>query len=236
MDENAGGAAQLPTSCARAPNEAALGRATWSLGVVRAGRDRGLLVCDHRRMTSEVDPAAQALVILASFENRYAAEHFLASLGRDFRKQARKGRLSAFVVSGNKDGSLKLTQSRVLTTAGLTSALIRVSASMMVGLIGMFSMLKGANVERHALGERAAHVGLDEHKAHPILAQAGPNAAITMVCCDDPEMGQTVASHASDRAIASWDGSRSEFLADLDPGSTHDWVRTALGEPSRAKG
>jgi hypothetical protein len=63
-------------------------------------------------MTSEVDPAAQALVILASFENRYAAEQFLASLGRDFGRQARKERVSAFVVSGNKDGSLKLTQSR----------------------------------------------------------------------------------------------------------------------------
>jgi hypothetical protein len=106
---------------------------------------------------------------------------------------------------------------------------------MMVGLIGIFSMLKGANVERRALGERAAHVGLDEHTAHAILAQAGSNTAIAMVCCDDPETGQTVASHASDRAIASWDDSRLEFLAGLDPGSTHDWVRTALGEPSSAK-
>ena len=68
-------------------------------------------------MTSKADPAAQASVIVASFENRHAAEHCLASLGRGFRKQARKGHVTAFVISANKDGSLKLTQSRVVTKA-----------------------------------------------------------------------------------------------------------------------
>ena len=29
-----------------------------------------------------------------------------------------------------------------------------------------------------------------------------------------------------------WDGSRAEFLAGLDPGSQHDWLRAAVGEPS----
>ena len=62
-------------------------------------------------MASEVD-AAQDLVILASFENRHAAEHMLAALGRGFRKKHRKGHATALVISGNKDGSLKLTQSR----------------------------------------------------------------------------------------------------------------------------
>ena len=46
-------------------------------------------------------------VILASFENRHAAEHMLASLRRGFRKKHRKGHATALVISGNKDGSLK---------------------------------------------------------------------------------------------------------------------------------
>ena len=69
-------------------------------------------------MAPAVDPAQESIV-LASFENRHAAEHMLASLGRGFRKKARKGQVSAFVVSANKDGSLKLTQARVLTRSGV---------------------------------------------------------------------------------------------------------------------
>jgi hypothetical protein len=68
-------------------------------------------------MASEGDAAQGAgeeAVVLASFENRHVAEHMLLSLGRGFRKKARKGGATAFVVSGNKDGSLKLTESRVL--------------------------------------------------------------------------------------------------------------------------
>ena len=84
---------------------------------------------DDSHMPSEVDHAVQASVILASFENRHVAEHMLASLGRDFWKQARKGRVSAMVLSANKDGSLKSTQSRVLTAAGLTSALLGIVAA-----------------------------------------------------------------------------------------------------------
>ena len=53
-------------------------------------------------MAPEVDPAQESIV-LASFENRHAAEHMLASLGRGFRKKARKGQVSAFVVSANKE-------------------------------------------------------------------------------------------------------------------------------------
>jgi hypothetical protein len=44
---------------------------------------------DDAHMASEVD-AAQESVVLASFANRHAAEHMLASLGREFRKKARK--------------------------------------------------------------------------------------------------------------------------------------------------
>lgn len=72
-------------------------------------------VDDDRSMTSEADPAARPghdWVVIASFENRHAAEHVLASLGHELRRNARKGRSDAFVVSGNADGSLKLTESR----------------------------------------------------------------------------------------------------------------------------
>ena len=187
-------------------------------------------------MPASADPAAQASVILASFENRHAAEHLLALLGRAFGKRARKGHVTAFVVRGNKDGSLKLTQSRVLTAEGIEGALVGFFAAVMLGLIGIVGMFKGAKTGRHAVHVHAGHVGSDEHAAHKILAQAGPYAAIALVCCDDPEMRDTIAARARDRAISTWDGSRTEFLANLDLGSTHDWVRVALGEPTSTKG
>ncbi len=186
-------------------------------------------------MPSKVDPAAQSSVVVATFENRHAAEHFLASHGRAFRKQARKGHMTAFVIRGNADGSLKLTQSRVVTAEGFEAAIFGVFSSMMLGLIGIRGMLKGVKSGGHAVRAHSAHVGSDEQAVHAILAQAGPNAAVAMVCCDD-ETRQTVAAHASEQAITSWDGSRSEFLASLEPGSTHDWVRAALGEPSTSPG
>jgi hypothetical protein len=182
-------------------------------------------------VASEVD-AAQESVVLASFANRYAAEHILASLGREFRKKARKRQVGAFVVSGNTDGSLKLTQSRVVTGSNVGSALIRLPISLTVGLMGLVSMLKGAKSGGHAVRVRQAHVGSDGQAAHAILAKAGPDAAIALVCCNDRETRHTVAARAADQASDSWDGSRTEFLAALDPGSKHDWVRAALGEPS----
>ena len=45
-----------------------------------------------------------------------------------------------------------------------------------------------------------------------------------------------VAAAAADKAKASWDGPLTEFLAALDPGPAHDWVRKAIGEPSHTKG
>jgi hypothetical protein len=170
-------------------------------------------------------------VVLASFESRFAAERMLASLGRGFRKKARKSKVSALVVSGNKDGSLKLTESRVLSGSGFASALIRVSFSWMVGFMGLFSTLKGARTERRAAHVRQAHVGSDEKPAHAILAQAGPTGAVALVCCQDAGTREAVIAGAADRAPYTWPGARSEFLSDLDPGSKHDWVRAALGEP-----
>jgi len=178
-------------------------------------------------MASEGD-AAQESVVLASFENRYAAERMLASLGREFRKKARKGAAAAFVVSGNKDGSLKLVQSRVLTAGGLVAAILGVAVAMMAGLVGTLSMLRGAKAEVHAVRERESHVGADEQRGHEILGEAGPNAAIALICCQREET-QTVAARAAERGRRSWHGSREQFLAGLDPDSRHDWVRAALG-------
>ena len=78
-------------------------------------------------MTSETNSAAksgQESVVIASFDSYRHAEHMLASLGRGFRKKARKGGATGVVVRGNPDGSLKLTQSRVLTASDFTSTLI----------------------------------------------------------------------------------------------------------------
>ena len=181
-------------------------------------------------MASEATEA-QEYVVLASLDSRPAAERMLTSLGRRFRSKARKGQLSAFVVSANKDGSLKLTQARVLTAGGVTAALMRVPLAWTVGFMGLFSGARGAQSFGQAVHVREARVGSDEQAAHAIIARAGAHAAIVLVCCKDPETRDEVAARAAERASESWDDSRTEFLAALDPGSKHDWVRTALGKP-----
>ena len=194
---------------------------------------------DAARMASEgraAEGSRQERVVLASFENRRAAEHMLLSLGRGFRKKARKGGATAFVVSQNRDGSLKLTESRVLEAGALTATLLRLSVSWMVGFLGAFSALKGVKAGAQAAHKRESHVGSDERRAHEIIAEAGPNAAIALVRCGDREMGQAVAARGADRGRYSWHGSLPKFLAGLDPGSKHDWVRAALDEPSSATG
>jgi hypothetical protein len=173
-------------------------------------------------------------VILAVFENRHAAERMLRSLGREFRQKARSGETAALVISGNADGSLKLTQSRVLTASGVGAAVIGVSAATMVGLLGTLSALKGAKTMTHAGHRRASHVGSDAERAQAILAQVGPRAAIALLRCKDPQIREAAVGRAADRASSSWDGSLTEFVAALDPGTKHDWVRAALDEPSTA--
>jgi hypothetical protein len=182
-------------------------------------------------MASDVD-SAHDCVILASFESRRAAEHMLMSLRRGFRTKARKGHATALVISANKDGSLEITQSRVLTAGGFLYTLLRVALSVTIGFTGMFSTLKGAKGGVEEVRTRGSHVGSDEQAVHAILGRVGPNAALVVVCCDDQEMRRAVVARASDRASESWDGSRTQFLADLDPGSRHDWLRDALEAPS----
>ena len=181
-------------------------------------------------MASDVD-GAQDSVILASFENRHAAEHMLASLRRGFRKKHRKGHATALVISGNKDGSLKVTQSRVLTASGFVYTLIRIPLSVTIGFTGILSTLEGAKGAVHEVHERQSHVGSDEQAAHAVLARVGPDSAVVLVCCDDQELRRAVVARAADRGSESWDGSRTQFLAALDPGSQHDWLRAAVDEP-----
>src|SRR5271169_2705486 len=181
-----------------------------------------------RDMASEAD-AAQGWVVLASFENRRAGEHMLASLRRGFRKEHRKGHATALVISANKDGSLKLTQSRVLTASGFVYTMIRIPLSITIGFTGILSTLKGTKGAVQEVRERDSHVGSDEHAAHALLARVGANAALVLVCGDDQELRQAVVERAAERANESWDGSRAQFLAGLDPGSQHDWVRAAIG-------
>jgi hypothetical protein len=186
-------------------------------------------------MASDVD-GAQDLVILASFDSRHAAEHMLASLRRGFRKKHRKGHATALVISGNKDGSLTLTQSRVLTASGFVYTLIRIPLSVTIGFTGVLSTLEGAKGAVNEVRERDSHVGSDEQAVHALLARVGPDAALVLVCCDDQELRQAVVARAADRASESWDGSRTQFLAGLDPGSQHDWLRAAVEEPSSTHG
>jgi len=100
--------------------------------------------------------------------------------------------------------------------------------------MGLFSGARGAQSFGHAVHVREARVGSDEQAAHAIIARAGTHAAIALVCCEDADTRDEVAARAAERAGESWDGSRTEFLAALDPGSKHDWVRTALGEAATA--
>jgi hypothetical protein len=193
-------------------------------------------VVEDAYMTSEANSAAkpgQESVALASFDSYRHAEHMLASLGRGFRKKAHKrGGTTAVVVRANPDGSLKLTESRVLSASDLMSTLIRLSLSWTIGFMGLFSTLQGAKSQAHAAHVREGHAGSQEHRAHEILAEAGPQAALALVRCEDGATRQMVAASAANHAIHSWDGSLTEFLAALDPGSSHDWVRAAVGEPS----
>jgi hypothetical protein len=120
----------------------------------------------------------------------------------------------------------------VLSASDLTSSLIRLSLSWTIGFMGLFATLKGAKGEVRAAHVREGHAGSQEHRAHEILGGAGPHAALALVRCEDRETRQMVAAAAAGSARDSWDGSLTEFLAALDPGSSHDWVRAAVGEPS----
>ena len=127
----------------------------------------------------DVTPAPeQGSIVLATFKKRGAAERMLASLGRNFRHEARKGKSDVFVISANADGSLKVTESRVVEASGFISFLIHIATAILVGFLGLFSTLKEAFRVRRSTQVHAAHVGMDDMKSHGILAQAGEDAVL----------------------------------------------------------
>jgi hypothetical protein len=158
----------------------------------------------------------------------------VASLGGEFRRKARKGGARVAVARGNPGGSLKVTDSRVLEAGDLTAALMRISLSWLAGFLGLFSMCRGGRSGARDTRERKGHVGSEEHRAHEILADAGPHAAVVLARCKDQPTRQMAAAAAKD-AKASWDGPLAAFLAAADPGPAHDRVREAVGEPSPTK-
>ena len=174
-------------------------------------------------------------VVLASFSDRRAAEHMVASLGRAFRKPARKGHATALVISGNKDGSLKVTESRVLSAADFIAVVERIALSVTIGFMGIGAMVKGSRGGVRETRKRQSHAGTDDPRAHKLLAEAGPHAAVALFRCDNDELRQMVAKQANEQATASWDGSLAEFRAGLDPGHRHDWVRDALAQTGAPK-
>jgi hypothetical protein len=174
--------------------------------------------------------ASEEFIVLATFGSRRSAERAVASLGRTFRRAARKGHASALVLSANPDGSLKLTQSRAESASDLTAMLIRLSLALVMGFLGIISMLKGTKETGHAARTHEGHVGSDETRAHEILAEAGPKAGLLPVRCPSQQVFEKVSAHVAERAVDKWQGARKEFLDAVDPGSQYDWVRKAVGE------
>lgn len=155
-------------------------------------------------MAAEVD-TAQESVVLASFASRHAAEHMLGSLGRELRKKARKGEVNAIVVQANKDGSLKVGQSRVLEAGDVAAPLMMAtfmrSVVFLFGILGTVKGIKGGAQAEHVHGR---HVESDEQRVDAILEQVGPGAALALICCREAETGLTVArrARASDSDLA----------------------------------
>jgi hypothetical protein len=145
---------------------------------------------------------------------------------------SRKGAADALVVTANPDGSLKVKQSRSLREGNFINFVVHLSLSLVIGFMGILSGIRGVKESGHRLHVHQRHVGKNEHEAHVILASAGSGSALLLVRCNDNEKLNLVTSATTKGAIYSWQGSLSEFLADLNPGSEHDWVRAAVGEAS----
>ena len=102
--------------------------------------------------------------------------------------------------------------------------------SIAIGFLGVLSGLKGVKQTGHAVHVHQHHVAQDEQHVHAILASAGSRSALLLVRCNDSEEFKPVTSATAKGAVYSWQGSLSQFLAALDPGSEDDWVRAAIGK------
>jgi len=182
---------------------------------------------------SAVDGSAS--VVLVRFKSRRAAERMVASLGRDFRKNAHKGKAAAFIVTRNEDGSFKLAQSRVLTSRGLAVSVTKFTAGVLTGLgiLMTISALGGAKTATHAARQHQSHVGEEDKRLAELLDHLGPKAACVVFHCTDDAAGQVVATQADKRAGDNRQYAHAEFLAVLDRlGSDYDWVRPVVAEPT----
>lgn len=208
-----------------------------------AGADRGGQA-PHEPGTDSPPPApgdsgssgAQAAwIVLALFPSSRAAERTVALLPGAFRRQVRHGRASAFVVVGDEHGSFKLVQSRVVTAGGLTAAAMGMSASIMLGLYGLVSALRGVKTGAGAVRAHESHAGSGADRLRHLLDRAGERAAALVIGCPDEATARTVEAKAAGRATDHWRRSRTEFLAALDRlGSEYDWLRPAAGKPDPA--
>ena len=126
-----------------------------------------------------------------------------------------------------------VTQSRAVTASGFIGTLLRLSMVWIIGLLGLFSAAKGVKGGARAAGLHQGHAGADELRAHELLGETGPHSALVLVRGQESETRTAVVAALAAKASRYWDGSLSEFLVALDPGSAHDWIRTALGESPR---
>jgi hypothetical protein len=173
---------------------------------------------------------------MATFANSHAAERTVASLGHDVRHKARKGEVTAFVVTRHHDGSFKLVQSRVVTARGLASATIGFTTAVMAGLLGAGSVFRGAKTVTQSAHERQSHVRKEDQRLTEILDQVGGHSAVLLVACWDDEAGPMIASRVSQRGTQSWHMSLLDFLSALDRiGDDYDWIRPAVAKPLSAK-
>ena len=92
----------------------------------------------------EAPKSGSAEIVVASFASRRGAERMVASLGHSFRHKARNGIVNAFVVTRSNDGTFKIFQSRVITATGVVFTTTFFAAEIMVGLVGIGAMRKGA--------------------------------------------------------------------------------------------
>jgi hypothetical protein len=177
--------------------------------------------------------SASETVVVAIFANRHAAEHMVASHGRDFRRKAREGGAAAFLITGNADGSFSLVPSRVLTASGVVAAGAGVAVASLAGLMGLSSALKGGKTVVKAARQRGTHADPDAQRLRDMLAQAGPRACLLVVRCADPGDAAAVVTLAAERARETWHGSRDEFITGINQGAgKYDWLLAALGRPS----
>ena len=110
------------------------------------------------------------------------------------------------------------------------ATIIRLSLAVLVGFMRLRSMLKGGKAGGRAVRSHGGNAASGGESVYAILAHLNPQAGVALVICRDDGARQAVATRAGGKAIDTWDGSRSEFLADLDPGDQNDWVRNAIFE------